>query len=136
MAEKDLQPGGFEKDRKAASEAGKKSVESRRKKKKVANLMRILLDMPANEEAAKEIAELYGLEAKDITNEMAILLSQINKASVGQDTTAANFFYDRIEGKPIQQQKVEQTNLNYEVDPEKDKATLDMLKQAWKEEGE
>lgn len=82
----------------AASAAGKKGVEAKRKKKAMRELARDILDMQlADEDAMKAELKKRGVEQ---TEAAALLLAQLTRARAG-DTEAARFLRDTSGQKPV-----------------------------------
>lgn len=82
----------------AASAAGKKGVEARKKKKAMRDLARDILDMQlADEDAMKAELKKRGVEQ---TEAAALLLAQLTRARAG-DTEAARFLRDTSGQKPV-----------------------------------
>lgn len=82
----------------AASEAGKKAVEVRRKKKAMRDLAREILDLQlADEDAVRAELKKRGVEQ---TEAAALLLAQLTRARAG-DTEAARFLRDTSGQKPV-----------------------------------
>lgn len=52
------------------SKGGKKSGEARRRKKQLKEQLEMLMSLPANPKATKQVATLLGIEEKDIDNQM------------------------------------------------------------------
>lgn len=91
-----------------ASKGGKKSVESRRRKKTMRENLELLLSMPlkkgkeADIEKAKNLQDFTG---QNITVEQAILLAQVKKAMKG-DIYAFETIRDLIGEKPVNKTEV------------------------------
>jgi hypothetical protein len=96
-----------------ASEAGKiggkKSGETRRRKKAMRENLEILLSLPiksGKQVDIEGIKSFANLKNKNISVEQAMLLSQISKALKG-DTQAITFLRDTSGQKPVEERKVE-----------------------------
>ena len=82
----------------AASEASKKGVEARRKKKLMRDLAREILDLQlADEDDVRAELKKRGVEQ---TEAAALLLAQLTRARAG-DTEAARFLRDTSGQKPV-----------------------------------
>ena len=86
-----------------ASELGKKgiqaSIQSRAKKKKLKEAMKILIDLPVTERNKQTLAQL-GIEDEDMNNQMLIAVAMFQKAIKG-DVRAAEYIRDITGQQPM-----------------------------------
>lgn len=85
---------------------GKKSAESRRKRKALKEQLELFLSLPLQNEEAKELLTNLGVNVEDIDNQMAINLALCQKALKG-DTKAYELIRDTIGEKPKEKISVE-----------------------------
>lgn len=95
-----------EEAREYGSKGGKKSVESRRKRKAFKEQLEIFLNLPLQNEEAKETLLNLGVDTENIDNQMAITVAICQKALKG-DTKAYELIRDTIGEKPTEKIKVE-----------------------------
>lgn len=95
-----------EEARRNGSKGGKKSVESRRKRKAFKEQLEIFLSLPLRNEEAKEKLKELGLETDDIDNQMAINIAICQKALKG-NVKAYELIRDTIGEKPQEKIKIE-----------------------------
>lgn len=79
--------------RKIASRGGKKSGETRREKKRMKEYINLLLELDVKSQKTRETLSKLGIDESDMTNEMAMMASVMNKAMKG-DMQAVNFLRD------------------------------------------
>lgn len=79
--------------RKIASRGGKKSGETRREKKRMKEYINLLLELDVKSDKMRATLSNLGIDEKDMTNEMAMMASVMNKAMKG-DMQAVNFLRD------------------------------------------
>ncbi len=92
-----------EEQREFAKKGAAASAEVRREKKKRKLILQDILELKLNEKVASKIAKAYGVDAKDISLEVAMDFMQVNKAIESKDTQAYNAVKDRVYGKPKQE---------------------------------
>ena len=97
-----------EEQREFAKKGAAASAEVRREKKKRKLILQDILELKLNEKVASKIAKAYGVDAKDISLEVAMDCMQVNKAIESKDTQAYNAVKDRVYGKP--KQEIQQHN--------------------------
>lgn len=85
--------------------AGLKSVEVKRKKKKMRELVQTLLSMPTKFNKVKEKMAEMGFEEEDMTNQLHMILSVYQRAIKG-DISAAIFMRDTAGEKPAEKQEI------------------------------
>lgn len=85
--------------RKIASKGGKASAKARAERKLIAEQMKLLLSLPLKDEKAKAKLESLGIDADNIDNQMAMIISMWNKAIKG-DVQAFNSIRDTVGEKP------------------------------------
>ncbi len=73
---------------------GKKSGESRRAKKNMREMARLLLDLPLQGDENIKALEQLGVESEDITNQMAVVAKMYQLAVVEGDVRAAAWLRD------------------------------------------
>lgn len=79
--------------RKIAARGGVKSGEARREKKRMKECINLLLNLDVKNSKARETLKALGISEEDMTNEMAMMASVMNKAMKG-DIQAVNFLRD------------------------------------------
>ncbi len=82
------------KEREMQSRGGKRSGETRRKKRQMKAAAKLLLDMPVVGENAVKNLETLGFSEEDMTNQMALLVRVFQKALQTGDVRAAEFLRD------------------------------------------
>ena len=92
-----------EEQREFAKKGAAASAESRRAKKQRKLILQDILELKANKKVATKIAEVYGIDATDISLEAAMDFMQVTKAIQSKDTQAYNAVKDRVYGKPKQE---------------------------------
>lgn len=102
----------------------KKSVESRRRNKSLAECAKLFGDLPVSEKEKEELAK-QGIDAEDMTNNMALIRGQYASAKRGNSNSA------RFLAELREELKQQQTNVtvNNTVDPF-DNLTDDELRSA------
>lgn len=88
------------------SKAGKASARARKKKKDMKEMLTLLLELDVKSEKVKEELKKTGIKEKEMTNQMALMVSVLNKAMRG-DMKAVTFVRDTIGEKPIERAEVE-----------------------------
>lgn len=88
-----------EEQRKIASEGGKASVKARRERKAIAEQMKMLLELPLKDKNTKSKIKKLGINADDLNNQMAMVISIYQKALKG-DVNAFKEIRDTIGEKP------------------------------------
>jgi Holliday junction resolvasome RuvABC ATP-dependent DNA helicase subunit len=114
-----------EEQRKMASEGGKASGEARRKKKLIREQLELLLSLPLKDENAKRKLEQIGIDADNLDNQMAMVISIWNKALKG-DIQAFNSIRDSVGEKPSD--VVENINYTKEEAEKYKKLSIEELK--------
>lgn len=69
--------------REISKKGGQASGVARRKKKTMKQAMNLLLSLPVKNDEFKEAIERYGLDEKDVDNQMVIIISAFEKAASG-----------------------------------------------------
>jgi len=82
-----------EEQRELASKGGKASVKARRRKKNMKECLQLLLQLDIKNPKVREQLKKLGIEEEEMTNEMAMMVSVMNKATKG-DIQAVNFVRD------------------------------------------
>ena len=114
-----------EEQRKIASEGGIASGEARRKKKLIKDQLELLLSLPLKDENAKRKLEQIGIDADNLDNQMAMVISIWNKALKG-DIQAFNSIRDTVGEKPSD--VVENINYTKEEAEKYKKLSIEELK--------
>ena len=78
-----------------AAKGGRKSGETRRRKRQMKEIAKELLAMDVTSDKAKQQMKAYGLKDDELTNNMAIMIAMLNKAVKG-DVKAAQFIRDTM----------------------------------------
>lgn len=94
-----------EEQRKIASKGGKASVEARKKKKNMKEALQLLLSLDVKSLKVREQLKALGIDEGDMNNEMALMVSMLNKALKG-DKGCAEFIRDTSGQKPVEIQEV------------------------------
>lgn len=94
-----------EEQRKIASKGGKASVEARKKKKNMKEALQLLLSLDVKSLKVREQLKALGIDEADMNNEMALMVSMLNKALKG-DKGCAEFIRDTSGQKPVEIQEV------------------------------
>mgnify|MGYP007031495411 FL=1 len=103
--EQNLKPCEYKLSQEEAKKGGLASAESRKKRKAIKEQMELLLSLPLkNEKAKKQLSEL-GIEEREMTNQMAIIIKMYQTALSGgkSSVSAFNSIRDTI-GEGITQQ--------------------------------
>ena len=103
--EQNLKPCEYKLSQEEAKKGGLASAESRKKRKAIKEQMELLLSLPLkNEKAKKQLSEL-GIEEREMTNQMAIIIKMYQTALSGgkSSVSAFNSIRDSI-GEGITQQ--------------------------------
>ena len=114
-----------EEQRKMASEGGKASGKARRKKKLIKEQLELLLSLPLKDENAKRKLKQIGIDADNLDNQMAMIISIWNKALKG-DIQAFNSIRDSVGEKPSD--VVENINYTKEEAEKYKKLSIEELK--------
>ena len=88
-----------EEQRKIARKGGIASGKARRRKKLIKEQLELLLSLPLKDENAKRKLKQLGIDADNLDNQMAMIISIWNKALKG-DVQAFNTIRDSIGEKP------------------------------------
>ena len=94
-----------EEQRNIASKGGKASVEARKKKKNMKEALQLLLSLDVKSLKVREQLKALGIDETDMNNEMALMVSMLNKALKG-DKGCAEFIRDTSGQKPVEIQEV------------------------------
>lgn len=114
-----------EEQRKIATKGGIASGEARRKKKLIKEQLELLLSLPLKDENAKRKLEQLGIDADNLDNQMAMVISIWNKALKG-DIQAFNSIRDSVGEKPSD--VVENINYTKEEAEKYKKLSIEELK--------
>lgn len=95
----------------ASVKGGKKSGESRRRKRDMRELVCDILEMNIKDGKAEDFKNLAESKGKNVTVSEALVLAQIKKA-LGGDTRALEFLRDTAGMKPTEKQEVTATIKN------------------------
>ena len=128
MAQEDLIPFNElteEEQKKLASKGGKASVAARRRKKSMREQAELLLSLAVKNPKMKKAMSDLGVEENEQTNQMAMIISMMNKAISKGDVAAFNSLQATIGEKPIEKVEADVTNNSSEL--------KDILKQIKKE---
>lgn len=106
--EQNLRPGEYKLSVEEAKKGGRKSGETRRRKKTLKEIAEAFGSAQAPDEIKAKLYEQGLVSKKKITNDEAMLLAQIAKANKG-DVKSATFIAE-IRGEKIQ--RVEQVNID------------------------
>lgn len=93
-----------EEQRIIAIKGGKASGEARRKRKAMREQMETLLSLPLSDQKIKDRFKAMGIEADDMDNQMALVVSTFNKALKG-DTSAINIVREMV-GERVTEMKI------------------------------
>lgn len=94
-----------EEQREIAIQGGKASGEARRKKKGMKEALKLLLELDVKSPKLREQMKQLGIDDDNLTNEMALMVAQLQKAMKG-DVQSANFIRDTSGQKPVEVQEV------------------------------
>lgn len=107
--ESNLKPLSTDKAREIGKKGGKKSVESRRKRKALKEQMELLLTLPLTDERAKKQFESMGIDADNMDNQMAMVVKTYAQALKG-NINAVNTIREIIG------ERVVEVNVNNNID--------------------
>ena len=107
--ESNLKPLSTDKAREIGKKGGKKSVESRRKRKVLKEQMELLLTLPLTDERAKKQFESMGIDADNMDNQMAMVVKTYAQALKG-NINAVNVIREIIG------ERVVEVNVNNNID--------------------
>lgn len=107
--ESNLKPLSTDKAREIGKKGGKKSVESRRKRKALKEQMELLLTLPLTDERAKKQFESMGIDADNMDNQMAMVVKTYAQALKG-NINAVNVIREIIG------ERVVEVNVNNNID--------------------
>ena len=107
--ESNLKPLSTDKAREIGKKGGKKSVESRRKRKALKEQMELLLTLPLTDERAKKQFESMGIDADNMNNQMAMVVKTYAQALKG-NINAVNVIREIIG------ERVVEVNVNNNID--------------------
>lgn len=94
--EQNLKKFGTEKEpREAGRKGGVASGKARRRKRAMKDAAKLLLDMPVAQEGIASQMKAMGIDERDLTNQMAVIISVFKEAMSG-DIRAAEFLRDTI----------------------------------------
>jgi Tfp pilus assembly protein PilO len=112
MAQEDLIPFNEltqEEHKKIATKGGQASVQARKQKKQVKDVLKALLELKPSEKDISKIKKDYpNVDFKTI--EEVLNFAMLNQARIG-NVQAYNAIYDRVEGKPVQKAEIETKQL-------------------------
>lgn len=98
-----------ERSKEEAREAGRKgginSGKTRRKQKNMKEALQLLLSLDVKSLKVREQLKALGIDEADMNNEMALMVSMLNKALKG-DKGCAEFIRDTSGQKPVEIQEV------------------------------
>jgi hypothetical protein len=97
-----LQPGRFARDKKAASEAGKKGVKVQRERKKVRELLAEVAKLSVPEKMRDKLKASFPDIPDKVTMDLAMAITMFSKASSG-DIQAAKVVTEIMDGMPKQE---------------------------------
>jgi hypothetical protein len=112
MAQEDLIPMNErtkEEQKKIATMGGIASGEARRKKKTMEEQAKLLLSLAVKNPKLKKVMNELGLEEDEQTNQMAMIISVMNKAITKGDVSAFNTLQATIGEKPAEKIEVSKT---------------------------
>lgn len=98
-----------------SSKGGKKSAETRRRKKSMREAMEALLSIKVTNPKMKAQMEKAGIKKADMDNQMALIFAQFAKA-LGGSTRAAEFFADVL-GESSKTRETNALGIEEEDDP-------------------
>lgn len=104
-----LKPLSTEKAREIGKKGGKKSVESKRKRKALKEQMEMLLSLPLTDDKAKAQFERMGIDSDDMDNQMAMVVKTYLQAMKG-NINAVNVIREIIG------ERVMEVNVNNNID--------------------
>ena len=90
--------------RELASKGGKASVKAKKKKKNMKEALQLLLSLDVKSPKVREQLKALGISENDMNNEMALMVSMLNKALKG-DKGCAEFIRDTSGQKPVEVQE-------------------------------
>lgn len=102
-------------EREMRSKGGRKSGETRRRKRAMKSATKLLLDMPVAQESIAAQMQTMGFEEEDLTNQMAMLISMWKEAMSG-NVRAAEFIRDTAGQNPQHIQHQEEFKYKKERD--------------------
>lgn len=85
----------------AGKKGGEKSQKLKRERRTMREALEMLLSMRVSNEKMRDLLQKMGIESDDQTNDIAMLVGVMMKATKG-DTQAAAFIRDTIGEKPMQ----------------------------------
>lgn len=94
-----------EEQRALAKKGGQASVKARKRKKNMKEALKLLLSLDVKSSKVREQLKALGIEEEDMNNEMALMVSMLNKALKG-DKGCAEFIRDTSGQKPVEIQEV------------------------------
>jgi hypothetical protein len=98
-----------EEQREIASMGGKASAEARRKRKSMKEQAELLLSLAVKKPKLKSVMSELGLDEEEQTNQMAMIISVMNKAITKGDVQAFNTLQATIGEKPVEKIEVSKT---------------------------
>lgn len=109
--------------RRIATLGGIKSGEARKRKKTLKEIADLILSKNINPKVKKILSKFFPDEdLKDITNDMAMVMRQAEKAILKADTKAYETLQATLGEKPIDRQEIDQKNTNIIIE---DKEIID-----------
>lgn len=119
-----------EKERKRLqSLGGKKSGETRARKKTMKQLLEMVLDLPADENIKKTILKLGISKDEKITNNLALQIVALREGLKG-NMKAYEVIRDSIGQKPTENMNINSNNVVYDVSKMSDEKIEELLKKA------
>ncbi len=100
--------------RELQSKGGKKSGETRRRKRDMKNAAKMLLNMPVSTEQMEQNLRAMGFDEADMTNQMAMLARIFTKVMATGDVKAAEFLRDTAGYNP--DTRLKEAEFKYEKD--------------------
>ena len=104
-----------ERHKELSSKGGKKSAETRKRKKSMREAMEVLLSVKVKDSKLKQEMKDYGIKGSDMDNQMALVFKQFIKA-LGGSTRAAEFFADVL-GESSKNKESNALSIEEEDDP-------------------
>lgn len=107
--EQNLKPGEYKLTLEEQKRGGKKSVESRRKKKLMKEQIEMLLSLPIKDPKTIKLMEILGIDPENVDNQMALVIAMWQQAIKGgrNSVSAAEFLRDTVGEKPKDNMNVE-----------------------------
>ena len=90
--------------REIGAKGGRASAEAKKRRKAMREQMETLLSLPLSDQKIKDRFKAMGIEADDMDNQMALVVSTFNKALKG-DTSAINIVREMV-GERVTEMKI------------------------------